>query len=132
MISAAIFKRIDNVETKLTPKQWAIKLADEMRNYPSEGEFHNSILGYTSADETPFIKPFFALKKQAEERQPGNTPEDEDTQNRLSRKLRAEYQVLKLLIFQCNEKMTHKADILEIKGFSSIVKYDSSGFTGYS
>jgi len=115
MNQSAILKRIENVETQLTPKEWAVRLADTIRNFPSEDEFHDSILGYASADETPFMKPFFALKKQAEKRQPGNTPDDEDTQNRMSRKLRAEYQALKLLIFQCNEKMTHKADIWRLR-----------------
>jgi hypothetical protein len=43
MNNTAKSKRLDKIELRLTPKQWAIRLADEMRRYPSQGEFMKAI-----------------------------------------------------------------------------------------
>ena len=115
MATPAILKRIDNVETKLTPKEWAIRLADEMRKYPSEIEFYYSFLNYSSIKETPFGKPFFILNKQAEEQHPGHKPENIRIQHRIARKLRGEYQTLKILMSQSNEKIKHNIEIWKLK-----------------
>ncbi len=114
MITSSFLKRIDNVETKLTPKEWAIKLADEIRKYPSEDEFLYSFLNYRTSDEPPFAKPFFALNKQAEEQHPGHKPEDIRMKYRIARKLRAEYQALKSLIIRTNRKMKQNAEIWKL------------------
>ena len=34
MTTDTAHKRLDGIETHLTPKEWAIRLADEMRKYP--------------------------------------------------------------------------------------------------
>ena len=36
-------KRLDNVELQLTPKQWAIGLADEVRQYASGTDFFKGV-----------------------------------------------------------------------------------------
>jgi hypothetical protein len=115
MALQSVVRRIDNVEFNLTPKEWAIRLADELRKYPSEDEFHYSILNYSSIDETPIHKPFLILNKQAEERHPGHKSEDIRSQERIARKLRGEYQALKTLINRSNEKIGHKAEIWKLK-----------------
>jgi hypothetical protein len=115
MSTTTILKRIDNVELKLTPKEWAVRLADEMRKYPSENGFQFSLLNYLSDQETPFGKPFFILNKQAEEQHPGHKPEDIRSQHRIARNLRGEYQTLKKIIFQTNEKLKSKVEIWKLK-----------------
>ena len=34
MTTTTAHKRLDEIETHLTPKEWAIRLADEVRKYP--------------------------------------------------------------------------------------------------
>ena len=36
-------KRLDKIELHLTPKQWAIRLADEMRRYDSQQDFLKAV-----------------------------------------------------------------------------------------
>ena len=39
MNNTAKSKRLDKIDLQLTPKQWAIRLADEIRQYPSQEDF---------------------------------------------------------------------------------------------
>ncbi len=59
MINSTNSKRLDNIELKLTPKQWAIRLADEMRRYASEEDLKAIAKG--TYRQSPYIKPFYAL-----------------------------------------------------------------------
>lgn len=94
-------KRIDKIEGQLTPKQWAISLADEMQKYPSQVAFFSSF--GPVLEELPWMKPFPAFDKLAEEKYPGKNSEDIRAKNQLTEKLSREYQVLKLLILDTNE-----------------------------
>jgi flagellar biosynthesis chaperone FliJ len=124
MTSTAILKRIDNVEIQLTPKEWAIRLTDEFRKYPTENEFYRSLVNYSSEKNTPFIKPFYILNKRAKQLHSGHKPEDIRTRHQIGRKLRAEYQTLKTLMLDTNEKIKHKVEIWKLKAYlqSSIMK----------
>jgi hypothetical protein len=95
-------KRLDNIELKLTPKQWAIRLADEMRRYPSQEDFLQAI-GKGSYRQTPFLMPFYALAGQAKERWPESNREHILNEVQLNRKLRMEFQALKTLINDVNK-----------------------------
>ena len=53
-------KRLDKIDLQLTPKQWAIRLADDIRRYPSLEAFRNGIAKGTYR-QSPSIAPFFSL-----------------------------------------------------------------------
>jgi hypothetical protein len=97
MNNSAKSKRLDKIELQLTPKQWAIRLADEMRRYPSQEDFLK-VIGKGSYRQSLCTMPFYALAQQAEER----WPEDNRREVELSSKLRMEFQCLKLLIYNIN------------------------------
>jgi hypothetical protein len=107
-------KRLDKIELQLTPKQWAIRLADEMRRYPSEKEFLKAI-GKGTFRQTPFTKPFFVLAEQAHQRWPDQNQEHRYKETELNRKLRMEFQALKMLINNINSAIKIKADGNKLK-----------------
>ena len=131
-------KRLDKIEIQLTPKQWAINLAVEMRRYASQEEFLKAIAKGTYR-QSPFTKPFYALAQQAEERWPGQNQEHwcrqvelgrklraeerwpgQNQEHRcrqveLDRKLRAEFHALKMLINDTNSTIKSKAETNKLK-----------------
>ena len=104
MSKPQIRKQLERIEVELTPKEWAIRLADEIRRYPCEQEFLR-VLAKGPYPELPYIKPFFMLAKQAENRYPGDTPGDERARHKRSRDLRMEFQALKSLINNTNREV---------------------------
>jgi hypothetical protein len=106
--------RLDTIEVQLSPREWAIRLAQEMRSQPSEADFARVV-----ADEPyknwPWVKPFFKLAEQAEERHPGKKPEDIRRGNKLNRQLRTEFHTLKKLIYKANEIMRSKTETIRLK-----------------
>jgi hypothetical protein len=100
MINSAQRKRLDKIELQLTPKQWAIRLADEIRRYPSQEAFLKGIAKGTYRG-SPSITPFFCLIEQAKER----WPRDARKEIELSSKLRMEFQSLKSLINNINNDL---------------------------
>jgi predicted protein tyrosine phosphatase len=103
MNNSANSKRLDKIEIQLTPKQCAIRLADEMTRYASEEDFNKAIAKGTYW-QSPYIKPFYALSEQAKER----CPEDNCGEVKRRDELRTEFLGLKLLIFQVNNEMLIK------------------------
>jgi hypothetical protein len=97
--------RLDKIEVQLTPKEWAIRLVDEMRRYPGDREFLRAVAKGTYR-ESPFVKPFFALTAQAQDRYPGKRPEDLRAAQQLSDDNRREYQALKSLINKANRELS--------------------------
>ena len=73
MTSLSNKKRLDSLEVSLSPKEWAIRLADQMRSHPSELDFLQTIAKGTF-EGSSIIHPFRALRNQAEERYPGEKP----------------------------------------------------------
>jgi hypothetical protein len=108
MNNTATSKRLDKIELRLTPKQWAIRLADEMRRYPSQEEFKKAIVKGTCW-QSPFAMPFCALAAQAQVRWPQRNQEHIWLAFELNCKLRTEFQVLKALIYDVNTAIEIKA-----------------------
>lgn len=86
-------KRLDEIEVQLTPEQWAIKLADQIREFPSFEDFVKHMLK-DSYRESPFTKPFYSLEKQAKE----TWPRDARREQLRSNELRGEFRSLTQLL----------------------------------
>jgi hypothetical protein len=110
MSNARNDKRLDRIESQLTPKDWAIKLANEIRLYPNNPAFLRAIAKGTYR-ESPYIKPFFALAQQAEDRHPGEKQENVRARQVFSQNLRMEYQALKSMINSINEVIRVQAQM---------------------
>jgi hypothetical protein len=120
MNNTAKAKMLDKIELQLTPKQWAIRLADEMRKYTSSVDFLKAI-GKGSYRQMPFIAPVHALVNKAAACQPG----DVRKQAKLSRELRKEFQALKSLIVDVNTVMMRETVAYKVK-----VQLQASQFRG--
>jgi len=126
MSSSTSSQRLDKIEIQLTPKQWAIGLADEMRRHSSEHEFEKyHTKKIQSFREWPNVKPFFALAEQAQRRCPGTKPLDIRAHHQLNRKLRAEFHTLKLLIRNINDTIRQKMERLELKAALTMAALDA-------
>ena len=118
-------KRLEAVEVQLTPKEWAIRLADEMRKDGME---------FILKDASAF-KAFHSLRKQAEEKYPGNKPEDVSARNRLYRDLSIEFHALKKMTGKINEEIQKRAEVggleaaLKISTLQTIILQDAFGRT---
>jgi hypothetical protein len=128
-------KRLDKIEVQLTPKQWGIRLASEMRRYPSQEDFMKAIARGTCR-ESPFAKPSYALSEQAQERWPQQNQEHIFRQVELSRKLRTEFQALKALINDVNKTIEMKAQrnrnkaSLQLNKLHVLILQDAFAHTG--
>ena len=111
MTTTTAKKHLEEIETYLTPKEWAIRLADELRKYP-DALAHTKALVKLPFRELPVQRPFYAFEKQAAERHPGDEPEDIRARNRLTDALWREFHTLKLLIRQVNDTMQRKIEII--------------------
>jgi hypothetical protein len=107
-------KRVDECEIYLSPKEWAIRLAQDMREHASEADFMKTAaqLPYR---EWPWLKPFFKLAEQAKEHHPGKSPEDHEHLVRLNEKLRTDFHALKKLINRTNKTIRNKAETVQLK-----------------
>src|SRR5712692_12040044 len=127
-------KRLAKIEVQLTPKEWAIRLAAEMRKHPRQEGFWKAITKGTYRDSL-IVKPFFKLAEQAEARHPGNSPEDIHARNQLNRKLRTEFHSLKGVIFKVNETIMSKAETnglkaaLKLSTLHTLILQDAFGRT---
>ena len=126
--------RLDNIEVQLTPKQWAIRLVDEIRKHPSESHFDRAVARGTTR-EAPFINPTYNLAEQAERCYPGNKPPSVNVRIQLERKLRTEFRALKLLIWKANGNISRNAEInglkaaLKLLTLQILIKQDAFGRT---
>jgi hypothetical protein len=114
-------KRLDKIDRQLTPKQWAIRLADEMRQYASEEDFLRAIAKGTY-QQSPFIFPFYELGKQAAERWPVPSPENHHSAAILNQKLRGEFHVLKIIIVKANQTIKSKGEMCWMKNALQLSK----------
>jgi hypothetical protein len=110
-------KRLDKIELLLTPKQWAIRLADESRRYPSHEAFMQGIAKGTYR-QSPFAAPFYCLAEQAKEHWPKDARKEFD----LSNKLRMEFQSLKSLINYINNEILIRAERDGLRGALQVSK----------
>ena len=114
MTTNTAHKRLDEIETHLTPKEWAVRLADEMRKYP-DALAHMKALVKLPLHELPVQRPYFAFEKQAVERHPGDKPDDIRARHRLTDALWKEFQTLKLLIRQVDRTMQRKVETISLQ-----------------
>jgi hypothetical protein len=114
MTTTTAHKRLDEIETHLTPKEWAIRLADEARKYP-DTLAHMKALAKLPLHELPMQRPYFAFEKQAAERHPGDKPEDIRARHRLTDALWREFHTLKLLMRDVNRAMQEKIESLGLQ-----------------
>jgi hypothetical protein len=114
MTPTTAHKRLAAIETHLTPKEWAIRLAGEPRKYP-DLLAHLKALVKLPLHELPVQRPYLAFEKQAAERHPGNQPEDIRARHRLTDALWNEFHTLKLLIRRVNQAMRCKAESMGLQ-----------------
>lgn len=123
---------IDKTERHLTPKEWAIRLVDERQKHPNAIAFLKANSVRPSA---PDMKPFQALKEQAEEAHPGKDREDIEAYNALVRKLHTEFQTFRSLLSDIDRDIilgTEKggmAAALELSRLQTIILQDAFGRT---
>jgi len=109
MTTTSAHKRLNELEGYLTPKQWAIRLADEGRKYP-DAVACTKAMAKLPLDQLLVRRPYFAFVAQARERHPGRKPGDIEAQRRLTGTLWEEFHVLKLLIREVNLAMWRKVE----------------------
>lgn len=120
---------MNQIETKLTPKEWAIRRADEIHKFRNAQAFNKSL--------TPAAvqKPTDALKAQAEERYPGKKPEDIRAFNVLNRKLWVDLATLYNLLGNANKGTAEETEkiglqaALKLSALHTIILQDAFGRT---
>jgi hypothetical protein len=114
MTATTAHKRLDEIETHLTPKEWAIRLADEERRYPN-GLAYMKALAKLPFDELTVRRAFFALEEHAGEQHPGQKPEEIRARHCLTDALWDEFHALKLLIRDVNRAMQGKVESIGLQ-----------------
>jgi hypothetical protein len=128
-------KRLAKIELQLTPKQWAIGLADEMRRYHSRVDFLKAIAKSTYR-QSPMLRPFYALAEQAHERWPERTQQDSLRKIELDCKMQMEFQALKMLTNDVNSEIEIRARTnrlkaaLQLSKLHALVLKDALAHTG--
>ena len=73
MTTTTAHKRLDEIETHLTPKEWAIRLADEMREISRRAGAHKSAGQICPCTNCRCNDRIYAFEKQAAERIPATS-----------------------------------------------------------
>lgn len=107
-------KRLDNIEVYLTPKEWAIRIAREIRKYPSQDEFNRAELK-GSYKASLFFRPYDAFEKQIGKQHPGNKQREVETKRALTRQLHSEFHVLKTIILHVNIFLMERAETIRLR-----------------
>lgn len=133
MITKSKTKRLDEVESQLTPKEWAIRFLDEaqreLRANPAPS------LDVLRSSSRRAIGAFDALRKQVEDKHPGKRPEDHQIRVRLSRELEIEFHALKKMTGTVNEEIQNRAAMagldaaLKLSTLQTIILQDAFGRT---
>lgn len=122
MTASSKNKRLDAVEIALTPKEWGIRLADQQRSYPSEIDYVKSLAKLTYQ---AVVRPYQALREQAEQRHPGSKPEDIRARQKLSQALRTEYLVLRLLIGGVHKTLWIQTEVAGLKAALKLARLET-------
>jgi hypothetical protein len=107
-------KRLDEIETHLTPKEWAIRQADEMRKYPGVVPYMKA-LAKLPLHELPMQRPYYVFEKQAGELHPGSKPDDIRARHRRTAAQWNEFQALSVLIRDVGMTMEWRGEIIGMK-----------------
>jgi hypothetical protein len=105
MSKSKIEQKLDDIELKLPPLQWAIRLVNEMRKYSTDAAFDRA-RAKGQYREDPYFKPIFALSEQARRKFPDDIRDWSNECNRL----RSEFAGLKILIILANREAQAKAN----------------------
>jgi len=104
MTTSANIKRLDEIEARLSPKEWAIRFLDES---------HKIGISRTRSEFNKFQKlvsaAYQSLAQQAKERYPGNKPENIGAMRRIRQTLEIEFHALKKLVGIVNEEIQSRA-----------------------
>jgi len=103
-------KLLNTVEAKLTPNEWAIKFVDDFRQHATLQEFFKAT-AKGAFRESVFLKPYFALSQQAQDRYPGSEPQEISAHNKLEQDHRKEFQSLKILVLTVNRAIAAKVEM---------------------
>jgi len=114
MTTTTAHKRLDEIETYLTPKEWAIRLADELRKYPN-ALAHLKVLVKLPINELPIRRPYYAFEEQAGELHPGQKSDDIRARHRMTDVLWGEFHTLKLLIRLVNQVTQRKVESISLQ-----------------
>ena len=114
MTTITAHKRLDEIETYLTPKEWAIRLADEARKYPGALAYAKA-LAKLPLNELPVRRPYSAFERQAGEQHPGHEPEEVRARHCLADALWNEFHRLKLLFWWVNMAMQRKVESIGLQ-----------------
>lgn len=115
MTTTTTKKRLTEIEAHLTPKEWAIIMADELRKYPSYDEAIKAALKLPPNEAVILDKPYKAFTEQAEKSHPGKKPEDIAAYNQLHRKLWIEYTTLRNILCQTNITIMERLEVYGLK-----------------
>jgi len=125
MTTSTNMKRLDEVEIQLTPKEWAIRLADEFRKHPAMDAFFRAMGEAGPPENTLLFKPYEALQNQAEDRFPGNRPEEVHARIKLNRALRKEFHTLKLLAIEINQDILKRGEVNGLKAALRLARLET-------
>lgn len=109
MSVGAANKRLDQVEIHLSPKEWAVDFADEVRKYEQQKDFWNA-MAKLEYRELLWTKALFNLSKQAALRYPGGRRDDHSQRCQLERELQTEYNFLLNFIRRTNDIVERDAE----------------------
>jgi hypothetical protein len=116
-------KLLDSVEISLTPKQWAISYADDIRRYPTYQEALNALVEGAYL-ESALVKPYHALSQQAQDRRLGSQPHEVLVRSKLTQNLVTEYHVLTTLIRKINADLEAKCVAVALMSLQEISNLD--------
>lgn len=128
-------KRLDEIEIQLTPKEWAIRLADEIRKYPSVNEFNKAYLKVPDHESIVSNRPYRAIAKQVELQFPGNKPDEIRAHNAQMKRLWLEYDMLRNIVFTINKDVSNRIEIyglkaaLKLSTLQTVILQDAFGRT---
>jgi len=126
MSTTAIARRLENIEKKLTPKEWAIRLADEVTKHPT---LHDYCTAEMQAGTRLQHQAEAVLLEQAVARYPGSKF-DQERPAEIER-VQTEFGTLKHLVFRVNETMRTRMDkaavevALKLQALQTIILRDA-------
>lgn len=107
---AATKKRIRDIESNMTPKEFAILLVDAMREYPSIEAYTDAQIRKPAATDTEIVRPYDLIGEQVKRRYGRNPKGDEwKAVQKQALALQTEFHALKMLIWRINEDVGSKA-----------------------
>lgn len=106
-MNSAVEKRLDKVEAELTPKEWAIRVADAI----SESDYFSDFISRESDKETNFFKASRkSLREQVEKKFPGKNNDNIKAYNKAMGTALVEFYTLWTLINEINVALTERAE----------------------